>query len=307
MSKSTFKQNLYIWAESYFYRPNFTQKLLSFILLPLSLIYAFVIYIKKYTSKEKDLGIKILSIGNLSLGGSGKTPLGIAIANEFDGAFIILRGYGRSSKGLVKVCVNGQILTDVKTSGDEAMEYAISVKNTNVIVSENRDEAIYEAKKMGARYIILDDGFGKFHIKKFNILIQPNPLPALNFTIPSGAYRYPVGFYRFGDFIAKEGVSHFRKTQIFNQTDKMLLVTAIANPTRLEPFFNQTVAQIFYPDHHDFNKQELAKLLSSYKATSLLMTQKDFVKVKDFNLPISLIKLHTTLSNELKNAIKQAI
>lgn len=301
------KAKIYIWANEYFYRPNNTQKLISYSLFPLSLVYNLIIYIKKIISHEKDFGIKILSIGNLTLGGSGKTPLGIAIANEFNGAFIILRGYGRNSKGLVEVCINGNILTDTKTSGDEAMEYAISVNSANVIVSENRDKAIKKAKNMGAKYIILDDGFGKFNIKKFNILIRPNPLPVTNFSIPSGAYRYPISFYKFADFIAKEGVTHFRTSNIENPTKNMLLVTAIAAPIRLKQFFNQTIGQIFYPDHYQFTLKELENLLKKYNATSLLMTQKDFVKVQNFNLPISVIRLHTTLSDKLKNAIKQEI
>lgn len=110
------------------------------------------------------------------------------------------------------------------------MEYATSVKNANVIVSENRDKAIFEAKNLGAKYILLDDGFSKFHIKKFNILIRPNPAPKLNLTIPSGGYRYPVSFYKFANFIAEQDRDYFRYSEILNPTPKMVLVTAIANP-----------------------------------------------------------------------------
>ncbi|MBR8462032.1 tetraacyldisaccharide 4'-kinase [Campylobacter sp. faydin G-105] len=299
--------NAYKWVESYIYHPTLTQKFIAFLLLPLSFIYAFFVWCKKLISRQKDFDIKILSIGNLSLGGSGKTPLCIAIANEFSGGFIVLRGYKRTSKGLVIVCQNGKILTDVDVSGDEAMEYANSVKNANVIVSENRDIAIRKAKELGARYVLLDDGFGKFHIKKFNILLRPYPAPTFNFAIPSGGYRYPISFYKFADFIAENGVDFFRQSEILDPTPKMVLVTAIANPTRLKPFFRQTCGQIFFPDHYRFNKAELEQILKTYNATSLLMTQKDYVKVEHFKLPISLITLKTTLSNNLKNAIQSQI
>ncbi|MGG7047873.1 MULTISPECIES: tetraacyldisaccharide 4'-kinase [unclassified Campylobacter] len=299
-----FKNKLHLWAQDFFLHPSLTQRLLAYALLPLSLVYAFCVCIKKFYTKEKDFYAPIISIGNLTLGGSGKTPLGIAIANEFSGSAIILRGYGRASKGMILVAKNGKILTDVAKSGDEAMEYAKCVRKATVIVSEKREKAIELAKNLGAKYILLDDGFGKFHIKKFNILVVPTPEPKLNFCIPSGVYRYPKFFYKYSDFIAKEGISHFRESEILAATSRMVLVTAIANPSRLEQFFNKSIAQVFFPDHHTFSKKELSEILEKYNATSLLMTQKDIVKVENFNLPISLIKLKTTLCDEFKSVLK---
>lgn len=249
----------------------------------------------------------IISVGNLTLGGSGKTPLCIAIANEFEGGFIVLRGYKRESKGCIEICKNGQILTDVKTSGDEAMEYAKSVRNANVIVSENRDEAIELARNLGARYVLLDDGFGKFHIKKFSIIVRPSSQPKFKFSLPSGAYRYPPSFAKFADFEAVCGRDFTRESEIINPTPKMVLVTAIANPARLGEHFAATIAQVFYPDHHAFTRDELEQILKTHDATSLLMTRKDFVKVEEFNLPISLITLKTTLSSEFKELIASKI
>ena len=270
--------------------------------MPLSLIYALVVVCKKFSAQKKDLGIKIISVGNLTLGGSGKTPLCVAIAKNFEGAFIILRGYKRKSKGMQVVVRDGEILLDVAASGDEAMIYATSLKNANVIVSEDRKVAINYAKTHGAKYILLDDGFSKF-----DILVRPNPEPKLKLCLPSGAYRYPFSFYKFGDFIACEGQTHFRKSEILNKSEKMVLVTAIANPARLEAFFNECVGQVFFPDHYNFSKEELSEILQTYGATSLLMTQKDYVKAKDFGLRVSLITLEVTLSEEFKKVLAQQI
>lgn len=298
---------LYNWAERYIYSPNFFDIFIALLLYPLSLIYKFIIICKKTLSKKHKFNIPIISIGNITLGGSGKTPLCMAIANEFKDCFIILRGYKRESKGLLVVCLNGEILTDTKSSGDEAMEYATTLENANVIVSENRDIAILKAKELGAKYILLDDGFGKFHIDKFDILIEPNSKPFFKFCIPSGGYRYPFGFYKFADFIAKEGVSHTKSTRILNKTKKMVLVTAIANPKRLDKFKNECVGHIFFPDHYKFKKDELIDIINKFNATSLLVTKKDFVKIKDFNLNLSLIELKTTLNPEFKELIKEKI
>ena len=298
---------LHTWANEYFFRPNFFQILLAFLLLPLSFIYFLIVIFKKFTARKIDFGIKIISVGNLTLGGSGKTPLCVAIAKNFEGAFIILRGYKRKSKGMQVVARNGEILLDVAASGDEAMIYATSLKNANVIVSEDRKVAIKYAKEHGAKYILLDDSFSKFDIAKFDILVRPNPEPRLKFCLPSGAYRYPFSFYKFGDFIAIEGQTHFRKSEILNKSEKMVLVTAIANPERLKPFFDECVAQVFFPDHYDFSKDELEEILKRYGATSLLMTQKDYVKVKDFGLRVSLITLEVTLSEEFKKVLERQI
>jgi len=302
-----FKRKIYAFAQEYFYSPNLWQKCLAIALLPLSWIYCAGVILKSKFSKTLDFGIPVISIGNLTLGGSGKTPLGIAILNEFEGGFVVLRGYGRASKGLVKVAISGEILTDVKTSGDEAMEYAKSVKNANVIVSENRDIAINEAKKMGAKYVLLDDGFGKFHIKKFNVLIRPSAKPYFDFVLPSGAYRYPSKFYAKADYVVKEGEDFTRASEIINQTSKMVLVTAIANPQRLEPYFSLCVGREIYPDHYAFSRDELAEILARYGATSLLVTRKDAVKMEEFGLPLSVIALKTTLADKFKRIIKEKI
>lgn len=302
-----FKRKIYAFAQEYFYSPNLRQKCLAIALLPLSWIYCAGVILKSKFSKILDFGIPIISIGNLTLGGSGKTPLGISILNEFEGGYVVLRGYGRASKGLVKVAISGEILVGVTVSGDEAMEYAKSVKNANVIVSENRDIAINEAKKMGAKYVLLDDGFGKFHIKKFNVLIRPSAKPYFDFVLPSGAYRYPSKFYAKADYIVKEGDDFTRESEIINQTTKMVLVTAIANPQRLEPYFSLCVGREIYPDHYAFSRDELAKILARYGATSLLVTRKDAVKMEEFGLPLSIIALKTTLADKFKRIIKEKI
>ncbi|CZE48431.1 tetraacyldisaccharide 4'-kinase [Campylobacter geochelonis] len=304
-----FERKFHAWIDRYFYTPSFSQKLLAQILAPLSILYAFVVTVKKRFSKEIDYKIPIISVGNLTLGGSGKTPLTKAIFLKFSPkfkTFIILRGYKRNSRGMHIVALDGKILVDIKTSGDEAMEYALGLQNANVIVSEDRVIAIKEAKKLGAKLILLDDGFSKFNIKKFNILLVPKPKPALNLTLPSGAYRYPLSFYKFGDFIPKQ--SDIKKTStIKNPTKRMVLTTAIAKPNRLKEHFSSCVGKEFFPDHYEFKKDELEEILKRYNATSLLVTAKDYVKIKDFNLPLSLINLELELSSEFEKKISSFI
>lgn len=300
---------LYLWGEKYLYRPEFFEILIAFLLLPISAIYSLVVIFKKFLTKEIDYEIPIVSIGNLTLGGSSKTPLTKALFSEFSPKFktyIILRGYKRKSKGLIEVCRNGEILTDTKTSGDEAMEYAMSLENANVIVSENREKAIEFAKNSGAKLILLDDGFSKFHIKKLNILVRPTTQPKFPFTLPSGAYRYPRFFYKFADFILNE--SDIKKEyEIINKKDKMVLITAIAKPWRLDNFKNICIGSEYFSDHYDFSKSELENLVKKYSAEAILMTEKDYAKAKDFNLNISLIKQRLVLNQKLINLVQSYI
>ena len=87
----------------------------------------------------------------------------------------------------------------------------------------------------------------------------------------------------------------------------MVLVTAIANPQRLEPYFSLCTGREIYPDHYAFSRDELASILERYGATSLLVTRKDAVKMEEFGLPLSVIALKTTLADKFKRIIKEKI
>lgn len=196
MFKLLIERNLYDPSPAWF--------ALGVILAPLSLLYTLIVCLKRLFAKPQKFKIPIISVGNLTLGGSGKTPLVRALFKEFNGGLktcIILRGYGRKSRGLLEVALDGRILCDVGQSGDEAMEYALFLRGANVIVSEDRAAGILRAQTLGFELVILDDGFSKFNISKFDILLRPQSAPKLPFCLPFAAYRYPPFFYKFADSI----------------------------------------------------------------------------------------------------------
>ncbi|MEE3704161.1 tetraacyldisaccharide 4'-kinase [Campylobacter sp. CX2-8023-23] len=304
-----FNPKLHAWLERYFYQPGYFEIVISTLLLPFSLIYYCLVWVKFKLAKPVKFSIPIISVGNLILGGSGKTPLTKAIFNEFSNKykiFIILRGYKRESKGMQIVALNGVIKCDVATSGDEAMEYAISLKNANVIVSNDRKIAINKAISLGANLVILDDGFGKADIYKLNILLHPAKEPRLNFTIPSGVYRYPKSFYNLADITLKSS-DIIKENSIIKPTDKMVLVSGIANPSRLSFIYDRCVGYEHFGDHHKFSKFECESILKKYNADSLLVTQKDYVKIKDFGLKLSILELKTTILPNLIDKIDMFI
>jgi tetraacyldisaccharide 4'-kinase len=288
------------WIERYFYAPTFLQKWLSWLLYPLSLLYCFVMKVRYWRTQVHDFSIPIISIGNLTVGGSGKTPLVTALALEYDNAAIVLRGYGRKSQGLHVISDGNNILHDVSISGDEAMIYAQKLPQAIVIVSEKREEAILKAKEMGAEIVFLDDGYSKHQIKKFDILIDV--ASANTFCLPSGPYRERHWSGKKALHV-REGKDFERQVVLNNPTKKMLLVTAIARPERLDAFLPEVIGKEYFPDHHYFKKSQLQKLLHVSGADSLLVTYKDYVKVKDFDLPLSLLDLELKLTSDLSEQI----
>ena len=249
-----------------------------------------IILIKRAMAKEIYFGIPIISVGNIIIGGSGKTPVTIKLASKYEDVCVVLRGYGRNSKGLFVVSLNGKILVDVKTSGDEAMLLANSLEKATIIVSEDRIKAILKAKELGCKIIFLDDGFSKYQIAKFNILLRPKDEPTNIFCLPSGGYREPKGFYAQADIELLEG-SDFKRVITIKKDDiecelpsKTVLITAISKPKRLLEYLPKDIQMISFPDHYDFTSEDIKDIQEKYKDHSFVTTGKDFVKLEKFKL-----------------------
>ena len=247
----------------------------------------------RFKSKiAEDFGIEIIGVGNLNVGGSGKTPLVCALAKEQESVAVVLRGYGRDSKGLVLVKDEKNILCAVSQSGDEAMIYATKLPQAIVIVSEDRKEGIKKAKEMGVKTLFLDDAYSKHDIKKKDILIEVESKNSR--CLPAGPFRERLWSTKEVTSL-KDGVDFKRVVELKDATQRMSLVTAIARPERLDPFLPNVIAKNYFPDHYSFAKEELEEILKKDKADSLLVTYKDYVKIKDFGLPLSLLDLEILL------------
>ena len=258
-------------------------------------------YLRFKSKNTQDFGIPIVSVGNLSVGGSGKTPLVTALAQEYQNAAIVLRGYGRDSQGLYVVKDAKEILCDVKTSGDEAMIYAKKLFNAIVIVSEDRKKGILQAKAMGATIVFLDDAYSKHDIKKVDFLIDVESKN--NSCLPAGPFRERLWRDKKA-IVLQEDVDFKRKVTLKDKTKKMSLVTAIARPQRLDTYLPDVVSKNYFPDHHSFTKEELESILHRDNADSLLVTYKDYVKVESYGLPLSLLDLDVEIKeNILKHIV----
>ncbi|MGL2835725.1 tetraacyldisaccharide 4'-kinase [Helicobacter pylori] len=295
------------FLERYFYDPTLLQKGLIFALYPFSLIYQCIATIKRKTAKKHDFKIPIISIGNLIAGGSGKTPFILEIAPRYQEVAVVSRGYQRDSKGLVVVSVKGNILVPQKTAGDEAYLLALNLKQASVIVSEKRELGVLKALELGSKIVFLDDGF-RFNFNQFNALLKPKVPPYYPFCLPSGLYRESVNSYKEAHLVVTEDKDYQRITSIAHPTKRMLLVTAIANPSRLDAFLpKEVVKKLYFRDHAPFDLELLEKEFYQNNATSLLVTSKDRVKLQDCKLPLSVLDLKLEICPKVLEEIDRYI
>ena len=191
-------------------------KLLRFILFPLVPVYKFIItfrniFFNKEIFKTHKIDTKIISIGNIVVGGSGKTPSVIYLTNLLKNAGIkvgvLSRGYGRKSKGFQLVSDGKDILCDVVRCGDELILTANECK-VPAAASENRVEG---ARKLLAltniKAIILDDAFQHRWIKRdldiliFDQYFLSKPGGMDQNLLPTGLMREPFSSIKRADVI----------------------------------------------------------------------------------------------------------
>lgn len=182
----------------------FENKFLAFLLWPISLIYNLAIRLRNFAF---DAGIfwtfrvdaKVISIGNISVGGTGKTPATIFLANQLQSkgfhVAILSRGYGRRSKGPVLVSEGKGPLCGVADSGDEP--YLMALKTDGIPIFVDRDR-INGAQKLTKRFspnvILLDDGFQHRRLARDIdiVLLDLEQIITNRFLLPAGPFREPL-------------------------------------------------------------------------------------------------------------------
>ena len=257
----------------------------------MTILYCMVTTYKRVSAKPLYYGIPVISVGNLLVGGTGKTPVTIALTKDKKDVAIVLRGYGRESKGLYVISKKGKIVEDVSISGDEAMLLALSLPNATVIVSEKRVDAILKAKELGCKIVFLDDGYSKHEIEKLDILVRPKIDPSNIFCLPSGGYRDTPMMYSFANIVLRDG-EDFKRIITFKKDGKIveqlpnniIILTAISKPNRLLEFLPKDITMITYFDHHNFTSEEIDNIKQKYPLNPIVVTAKDMVKLEKFNI-----------------------
>jgi tetraacyldisaccharide 4'-kinase len=143
-----------------------------------------------------DAGVPVVSVGNITAGGSGKTPLVEHIVRRLSaqGAVpcVISRGYGRGSRGVVVVSDGRSIRADARRGGDEPVQIAYSCPGVRVVVGERRvDAARVAAGELGAGVLVMDDGFQHRYLKRSLdiVVIDSRSDPFEDRLLPAGMLR----------------------------------------------------------------------------------------------------------------------
>jgi tetraacyldisaccharide 4'-kinase len=151
----------------------------------------------------------VISVGNLTLGGTGKTPFVMMIAETLRGngfkPAILTRGYGGKSKKPVNVVCDGKkILLSPEWVGDEAVMMAEKLKNVPILTGADRFQTgRYALKNYEIDTLILDDGFQHLALRRdLDILLCDHQRPlGNNYLFPAGELREPASETRRADMV----------------------------------------------------------------------------------------------------------
>jgi tetraacyldisaccharide 4'-kinase len=186
------------------------QRLLFQLLLsPLSLLYGLGVSIRDWLYgqgllKGVEFNLPVISVGNLSVGGAGKTPhieYLIRLLRDYIDVATLSRGYGRKTKGYL--AVHGQMTAE--QAGDEPLQFKRKFPDISVVVCESRTFAIPKMlmDQPGLQAILLDDAFQHRSVKPgLNILLTEYSRPfTRDFLLPAGRLREWRSAYRRADLI----------------------------------------------------------------------------------------------------------
>src|SRR5689334_9487873 len=164
---------------------------LARLLAPLGTLYGLSVAIKARLATPFDPGLPVICVGNLTAGGSGKTPIAIALAEMLRARghrpYFLTRGYGGTERGpaLASRGHSAQVM------GDEALLLA---RAAPTIVARDRAAGARLAKEKGASVLVMDDGHQNFSLRKSLSLVVVDAETGFGngFQIPAGPLREPV-------------------------------------------------------------------------------------------------------------------
>jgi len=294
--------------ERHWYRRSLTW--LTFILLPVSLLFRLIVNVrvllfKHHLIKTTHFSVPIIVIGNITTGGTGKTPLVIALATLFKNQQwrpgIISRGMG-GAKQEKPLWIDSQ--SEPQNVGDEAILLARQTACPVVICADRVAAAKELLTHSNCNIIISDDGLQHYRLgRKIEIAVIDGDRQLGNgYMLPAGPLRESEERLKKVDFIVQQGGekhSSYFKMQLKGETlvsmshsqkaiplldfknKKIHAIAAIGNPTR---FFAALRGQGFdviehiFPDHYLYQQQDF----NFSDSLPIVMTEKDKVKCETF-------------------------
>ncbi len=303
---------------------------IRFLVFPLSIIFKFVtdlrnkLYDCNFLKSEK-INVPVISVGNLSTGGTGKTPMVDFIIDNLKRDYnisVLSRGYNRKSKGFIEIknSDNPSLVGDepflIKSNHSEVPVFACEdrVEGAKKIISENN-----------TNLILLDDAFQHRKISRNLdiVLTDYNNLFYKDYLLPYGNLREsrnninradviivtkcPLDFNKadankiknqinpkktqslfFSQIKYSEILFGFKEVSFKSITNsKLTLVTGIANSQPLKEYLkknNVNFNHFDYPDHYNYSRKDVNKILATTKNNIILTTKKDYYKLSQFKI-----------------------
>ncbi len=296
---------------------------IKYLLAPAGFLYGLVMDMRNFfydrgIFKVHKFDIPIISVGNITAGGTGKTPFVIWLAKNLSAKYkkiaVISRGYGRESKGMLIV----ENHHNPRFYGDEPSLTAVSLPGAKVLVSEDRKEAIkYVVQNNSADLIILDDAFQHRSVQRDADIVLLNAKERLrcNFPIPAGSLREFKHNLKRADILILTNTEHdfpdenilppkplfkskgYLKTVVdynFNEAadieafagKRVAAFSAIAHPENFKEALQKhgiIIEKYFaFRDHYAYKPQDIHKIAAQAREAScntILCTEKDIVKI----------------------------
>ena len=268
----------------------------AYLLFPFTLLIRLNNFLSNYTSKVKSNEIKTICVGNIYLGGTGKTPSVIKL-------FEILKK------------LDLKVVTAKKFYSSQKDEITLLENKTDLIIAKKRVEIIKKALKNDHKVVIFDDGLQDKNIDydlKFVCFNSENWI-GNGQLIPSGPLREKVNSLKNYDAVFLKNINKLNhdiinlikninpKIKIFNTyykiknlnefdlKKKYLIFSGIGNPNNFKNMLIKNnfdiVDEIIYPDHYEYNNKDILKIKKKAKDMNakIITTEKDFVKIPKEN------------------------
>ena len=295
-----------------FFKPKFWDKnqfsLMSILLFPIALLIKLLNIFKRSITTTYQCSIPTVCVGNIYLGGTGKTPLCIEI-------FSILKDLNMNPAFIRKQYDSFQDEVDLQKQIGPIYQ------------SKKRIEALKEAIQNKANVAILDDGFQDFSINKNLSVICFNEKQWIGngLVIPAGPLREDLAALKRANCVIINGKKNIDiENEIFSQNKKIKIfytkykpqninefknnkIAAFAGIGNPENFFNllrdnkiDLVEEIKFPDHHKYSENELKNLFDKAKKHSavLLTTEKDYFRISEsYKQNIKCLKIEVEIEN----------
>jgi len=308
-----------VWA-----REGIDGKLAWMALWPLSVLFGVAIRLRSGAYaigifRAAKAALPVVSVGNLSVGGAGKTPFSLWLAGELQRRgrhpAIVLRGYGGSARQATVVASEGSVLTTVEAVGDEAIMLGRRFSGV-VVAARRRSEGAAVAQAQGCDVVVLDDGFQHRRLARdCDIVLVTSSRASL---LPAGPLREPRSALRRADAVVRvrkggEGPGDlgvvaapvfeatFAATALVESVQgewqerplgllagrRVATVSGIADPGPFHDMVRQWEAEIVemiaLEDHHNYTVEDWRRIANQTRQVDLVLTtEKDLVKLEVF-------------------------